>query len=234
MAVDIKASPNPESVSQEAHHQAVKDVEKTAGTPVHTFDDSMTPEQKREQVERQVPAEMLPPKPNDQQPGAMLTDQKTHNADAIALAAAEAEKKEPAIRTTTFSPEHTPRLGGTDPNDQTEAQREAAKPLPMAPVVDGKSAPGAFTNVPNWYRSGWTAFSSLENPGGTTHLTAAEKPVDPLGDQLSESLYGEWWWNSGVLFFTGFFSWLLVKIGLGFFSVMIVCAFLGNVSLHTV
>ncbi|KAG2172009.1 hypothetical protein INT43_001486 [Umbelopsis isabellina] len=226
MATDIKASPNPESVSQEAHHQAVKDVEKTAGTPVHTFDEDMTPEQKREQVERQVPAEMLPPKPQDQQPGAMLTDQKTHDADAIALAAAEAEKK-PAIRTTTFSPDHTPRLGGTDPKDQTEAQKEAAK-APIAPVVEGKSAPGAFTNVPNWYRSGWTAFSTLENPGGTTHLTAAEKPVDPLGDQLSESLYGEWWWNSGVLFFTGFFSWLLVKMGLGFFSVMIVCAFLAT------
>jgi hypothetical protein len=101
------------------------------------------------------------------------------------------------------------------------------KPTAQTTTTATKETPGAFTKIPNYYRSGWTAFSTLENPGGSIQLRAAEIPEDPFGDQLKESWYGEWWHNAGVLFFTGFFTWLLIKMGGGLASVMVVCAFLG-------
>lgn len=180
--------------AQQAQQLAQKHVEDTAGTTVHTFDPDMTPEQKREQAEKQVPAEMLPSKTlNKQEPGALPTDVPTVDAEKIRLTVAGAEKK-PTAQTT---------------------------------VTATKETPGAFTKIPNYYRSGWTAFSTLENPGGSIQLRAAEIPEDPFGDQLKESWYGEWWHNAGVLFFTGFFTWLLIKMGGGLASVMVVCAFLG-------
>lgn len=198
-----QAQAQAQAQAQEAQHLAQKHVENTAGTTVHTFDDSMTPEQKKEQAEKRIPADMLPSKELNQEPGAMATDVPSVDAEQIRLAAASAEKK-PTAPTATIA--------------KSESQQQ-------------KSTPGAYTKIPNYYRCGWTAFSTLENPGGSIQLRAAEIPEDPFGDQLKESWYGEWWHNSGVLFFTGFFTWFLIKMGGGLASVMVVCAFLGE--LHT-
>ena len=209
---------NPQSQAQEAQYLAQKHVENTAVTGVHTFDENMTPEQKRAQAEKQIPAEMLPNKDKEQQPGVMATDVPSLDAQQIRMAAASAERK-PAVAMTKASPGSVkPPTSENQVYTTSENQVHRAKSAP----------PGAFTKMPNYYRSGWTAFSALENPGGSIQLSAAEKPEDPLGDQLNEALYGEWWHNASVLFFTGFFTWLLIKMGGGLASVMIVCAFLGK------
>jgi Ca2+-dependent lipid-binding protein len=192
--------PGAQQKADDAQRQAQKYVENTSGAAnVHSFDENMTPQQKKEQIEKQIPAEMLPPqKESTQQPGGMATDVDTVDAEQIRLTAAMAEKKPTADITTTGI--------GNQP----------------------KSDPGAFTKIPNYYRSGWTAFSNLQNPGGSIQLRAAEKPEDVFGDQLEEGWYGEWWQNAGVLLFTGFFTWLLMKMGAGLATVLVVCAFLGE------
>lgn len=195
--------PDAQNKADAAQKQAQKYVENTSGAAnVHTFDENMTPQQKREQIEKAIPAEMLPPpKESTQQPGGMHTDVGTVDAEKIREKAASAEKKPTADITT------------------TGVEKQA------------KSEPGAFTKIPNYYRSGWTAFSNLQNPGGSLQLRAAEKPEDAFGDQLKEGWYGEWWQNAGVLFFTGFFTWLLMKMGAGLATVLVVCAFLGTFTL---
>lgn len=192
--------PDAQSKADEAQKQAQKYVENTSGAAnVHTFDENMTPQQKREQIEKKIPTEVLPPqKESLKEPGGMATDVGTVDAEQIRLTAASAEKKPTEDVTTTGVKQQV------------------------------KSEPGAFTKIPNYYRSGWTAFSNLQNPGGSIELRAAEKPEDAFGDQLKEGWYGEWWQNAGVLIFTGFFTWLLMKMGAGLATVLVVCAFLGT------
>ena len=116
--------PGTQSKADAAQKQAQKYVENTSGAAnVHTFDENMTPQQKREQIEKAIPAEMLPPqKESTQQPGGMLTDVGTVDAEKIREKAASAEKK-PTADITTTGVENRP-----------------------------KSEPGAFTKIPNYYR----------------------------------------------------------------------------------
>ncbi|KAF7727699.1 hypothetical protein EC973_007255 [Apophysomyces ossiformis] len=115
---------------------------------------------------------------------------------------------------------------------------------------EGPTIPGAYTGsiaLPDWYRVGWTAFSTLPNPGDEQGMTefkdmdpaavaeifkgsraVANRDNDIVAQYLKDSYYGEWYHNAGVFILTVLMTWLLTCFGAGLSTCLIIGAFLGT------
>lgn len=104
------------------------------------------------------------------------------------------------------------------------------KSVPATVNMPGLFDTGPAHLIPDWYRTGWTALSSQENPGGALNILATRKSQksDFLDDMLPSFLYGEWYHNGAALFTTAIVSWTLAKMNAGIGSILIFCLFIGK------
>jgi hypothetical protein len=82
-------------------------------------------------------------------------------------------------------------------------------------------------------RIGWTAFSNIENPGGSLGIMATEK--QPSRDTVIDDFYSFWigpfqddWQDFGVIFIIGIGFWLVVKLRGGIVLLTIGLLFTGT------
>lgn len=123
------------------------------------------------------------------------------------------------------------------------------EPVKQQQQQEEERQPGALDDK----KVGWTAFSSLPNPGDEKAMESLLAKVsgtpgalaevfqgsrttdgsevlskDLLAQYLKESYYGEWYHNAGVMLFAVFFTWLVTKLGGGLMACLVVGAFLGR------
>ncbi|KAI7867816.1 C2 domain-containing protein [Spinellus fusiger] len=130
-----------------------------------------------------------------------------------------------------------------------ENQLQAAQSAPTAQPTASLSVPGSFETKPTSVlldecRVGWTAFSSLPNPGDEANALSMSPealsalyqgtrsqetlPDDVIEKFLSEAYYGEWYHHTGFMLFTVFFTWLVTKLGGGLMACLVIGAFLAT------
>lgn len=194
---------NADSSSAVAHHHAAKErIQHESETPVHDFDPAQTPQAKRTEAERHIPADMLPDFRNlGNKRGGLYTELGSSDVAVIkeALSAAQQKKVIAPVKTTRPSP----------------ATGDTGTPrTPRTPAAG--AAAGTSSRVPEWYRVGWTAFSRLKNPGGPSQLAACEnKPVDPWASLAHKILYADYLERHSAIFAIGLVFWLLGWLGGG-------------------
>lgn len=191
--------------------------------------EDLTPEQKRAQAEDNIQhtglSEAFSKSQEKHRTGHLATDLGTSDTAQVMQALASANAKPVAD---TKQPSH----------DEPSTA--------VAPTPSNKT-PGSFPPA----RVGWTAFSSLPNPGDEKTMEALKETFstdalvdmfkgsrnsdgsetlsnDLLAQYLNESYYGEWYHNAGVMIFSVVFTWLLTKFGGGLMMCLVVGAFLGK------
>ncbi|KAG2225823.1 hypothetical protein INT45_007067, partial [Circinella minor] len=186
-----------------------------AKTPIHSFDPDAAPKVKREEAERNIPKDLLPDFRNfGNKRGGLQTELGTSDVEQIKQALSAAQKKPIApVKTTGHkrlsSGPRTPRTPRTPSGTTAAALPDSLQ-----------------SRIPEWYRVGWTAFSTRPNPGGPIQLAAAEnKAEDPLENMVSFLFFSEWWGQGGAVFTIGIIFWLLGTLGGGFITFAIGCLF---------
>lgn len=119
----------------------------------------------------------------------------------------------------------------------TALTREAVTAAERKSVPATADMPGSFklpktSLIPEWYRTGWTSMSSVENPGGAIQSLLATQYKrsldDPLDEMLPSLLYGEWYHNGAALFVTAIVSFTLAKMNAGLGTIVLFCLFIGT------
>lgn len=191
---------------------AIQQVQENAASTVHSFDPDVTPQVKREEAERNIPADMLPDFRNlGNKRGGLQTELGSSNVDDIKQALSAAQKK-PVIAPVKVGTRTTPKSPSTPRT-------------PRTPAAGGTVS----TRIPEWYKVGWTAFSTMPNPGGALLLAATEsKPRDPIARTVSILLYADWLRDLGPIFVIGVVFWLLGTLGGGIITYAVGCLFVGK------
>ena len=74
-------------------------------------------------------------------------------------------------------------------------------PEDVSTIVQPARTPGSFDAgpyvIPDWYKVGWRATSSLDSP----QLQGEQKDARVLSAFLKEQYYGDWYHNAGLVFF---------------------------------
>ena len=203
---------------QETTRIVHEQIQSEAEAPVHSFLPHASPKAKRAQAERAIPADLLPDFRNlGNKRGGLHTELGTNDVNQIRQALTAAQKKpiapvktthvrQPSSATTPRTPRTPSTASGTAPTTTTASSR-----------------------IPEWYRVGWTAFSSTPNPGGPPLLAASEKKLDdPLEQAVATLFYNRWWNNTAAIFVIGIVFWCLGRIGGGFVTFGTGCLFVGK------
>ncbi|KAL0092399.1 C2 domain-containing protein [Phycomyces blakesleeanus] len=161
-----------------------------------------------------------------------------------------------------FNPELSPEQKKAQAEENTQQVKTVLKSASVKPTIkstpDDKAldtTPGSFTNksqngIPEWYSVGWTAFSTLPNPGDEKAIKELSQKLGPdtvaelykgsraqsgAGDQndllaqiISDKYYGKWFHNGAALGAAVVSTWLLTMFGFGLLSCLIVGAFLAT------
>ncbi|EGV66320.1 hypothetical protein PSN45_003435 [Yamadazyma tenuis] len=93
------------------------------------------------------------------------------------------------------------------------------------PPMEGKATkPPVPTNIPSIREN--TTFS-WEDVGSWANNSSQDKAkslqtLKKIENYVLDHFYGDWYWNTSIIIGTCFFSWLVARIGLGFFSLLAV------------
>ncbi|KAI9029637.1 C2 domain-containing protein [Phycomyces nitens] len=143
------------------------------------------------------------------------TELKTSDATEI-VNAIEAAQKKPVVKPIKSS--NTLRRSYTG--------RSGTLRTPKTPAGPASSSHGP--RIPDWFRVGWTSFSTKRNPGGSLNMRATDKKDDPLDECLETLFYGDAWQHSGIIFVIGFLAWLFAVLGGGLPTIIAGTMFLGT------
>lgn len=211
--LDHAAPLSQQETTRIVHEQVASEAE----APVHSFQPHSSPTAKRAQAERAIPADLLPDFRNlGNKRGGLHTELGTNDVNQIRQALTAAQRKPIAPVKTT----HIRQSSTTTPRTPSSASGTAAA---------ATTTTASSSRIPEWYRVGWTAFSSTPNPGGPPLLAASEKKLDdPLEQAVATLFYNRWWNNTAVIFVIGIVFWCLGRIGGGFVTFCIGCLFVGK------
>ncbi|KAG0171493.1 hypothetical protein DFQ28_001023 [Apophysomyces sp. BC1034] len=169
---------------------------------------------------REIPKDILPDFRNLGNRAGLQTELGTSDATEIIQALTNAQRKpvpqpvqihKPLKRSSTARSQlHTPKSPRTPKSPPTAA------------------VPPSSAGIPDWFRTGWTAFSTKTNPGGSLPFRATEKAENPLEAIVSELIYSEWWTNAGVVLVVGVIFWQLSRMGGGLVTFLVACLFLAT------
>ncbi|CAO3587262.1 unnamed protein product [Absidia cylindrospora] len=223
--------------------EAGKIVQETAhpDAKVHTFDENMSPEEKKQHVSAGGPtasssggvegAGEIPSVVKNN-----VTSEKKMPTDA------QDKKNEQKDILKTDSDD------GTKVSAPSAATATAATPPPSKSKSGSRVVPGGFS-VDNDTICGWTDLSSLPNPGQDHLMVALKKSLTDeqiaaiysgsrlddytpdhglLGQLLSDTYYGKWFHNAGALILAVVFTFILTKVGTGLFACLTIGAFLAT------
>ncbi|KAI9011886.1 C2 domain-containing protein [Phycomyces nitens] len=187
-----------------------------------TFDDSVAPihtvESSTSAPKKLIPADIVPDLHAFAKSDGLQTELATHDAREIKKVVTEAEKK-PVIPSRVRKKLQI--STGDTPNDQEETE---------SPTMVGTfpNCPVPASRIPSWYKTGWTAFSTESNPGGSLNIKATQPKFHVLDQVIPNMYYGEWWHNASALVVTGLMAWTIGKVGGGLGPVFLGCLFLGT------
>ena len=224
---DSNGSP-PQTVPQrDSSLPSEKSPEHVANAAISASED-LTPEQKRAQAEDSIQhtglSEAFSKSQEKHRTGHLATDLGTSDTAQVMQALASANAKPVA-----------------------EAKQASEPSSAVTPSSSTDKTPGSFPPA----KVGWTAFSTLPNPGDEKTMESLKETFstdalvdmfkgsrnsdgsetlsnDLLAQYLNESYYGEWYHNAGVMVFSVVFTWLLTKLGGGLMMCLVVGAFLGK------
>ncbi|KAI9266580.1 C2 domain-containing protein [Phascolomyces articulosus] len=193
-------------------------IKQQAETPIHSFDRDASPGAKREEAERGIPKDLLPDFRNlGTKRGGLHTELGTSDVEQIKQALSAAQKKPIAPVKTTG---HKRLSSGGPRTPRTPRTPSGTSGAATATATDSQS------RIPEWYRVGWTAFSTQPNPGGPIQLAAAENKLeDPLERMVSFLFFSKWWGQGGAIFTIGVIFWSLGTLGGGFITFGVGCLF---------
>jgi hypothetical protein len=218
--------------SQEIHEKVNEELKEEAagtGATLHTFHPDAAPETKRQEALDKAGVEMPNIRnmiPGKETPPTLTTDIGSSDNQAVADA-----------------------LTNTDTVAETPTRLVSNTDTKEGPTTPGAFKSGPAKGLPDWYKVGWTGFSDLPNPGDEIIMSEFSKVHtseeiqelykgsrgsngeynrDVLAQFVNEKYYGEWWFNVGAVFISIFFTWLLIKCGLGLMSCFVVGAFFGE------
>ncbi|OAD70667.1 hypothetical protein PHYBLDRAFT_115328 [Phycomyces blakesleeanus NRRL 1555(-)] len=147
----------------------------------------------------------------------LQTELETSDANEI-LHALEAAQKKPVVN---------PGLRHSSTLRRSYTGRSGTLKTPKTPAA-GSSHGSHAPRIPDWFRVGWTSFSTKRNPGGSLNLRATEKKDNSIDECLETLYFGETWHHSGIIFVTGFLAWLFSTWGCGLPTIIAGAMFLGT------
>ncbi|KAI7864116.1 hypothetical protein BDF14DRAFT_1837529 [Spinellus fusiger] len=162
---------------------------------------------------RLIPADLVPDLHTLAPSSGLSTELATHNTTDIRQTITKAETK-PVLP---FYPPPTHKDTTTSSSSSAELMAGVFPDLPWS-----------ASRLPPWYQAGWTAFSTLANPGGPANSPATYFTHHPLDQLLPDVYYGEWWHNAAALCVTGLVAWGIGYGGGGLGPVLLVCLCLGT------
>ncbi|ORX52810.1 hypothetical protein DM01DRAFT_1336589 [Hesseltinella vesiculosa] len=108
---------------------------------------------------------------------------------------------------------------------QLAQQKPTDIELKQPDVTDQTSPPQQ--RIPEWYRVGWTAFSEMENPGGSLNILATEhQPLNDVDAAFDFVWHSLWLQQTGAIFVIGITAWLLARVGGGWIVFLLLLTFI--------
>lgn len=111
----------------------------------------------------------------------------------------------------------TTEIGSSDANKIKEAIEISQQKAPptdtkkqkrQQPIINTIAGYRVSKPLPDTSRIGWTAFSSIINPGGSLGIRATENHCNDKSDTIN-------WQDSGIIFLVGLGFWAMIRLGGG-------------------
>ena len=77
-----------------------------------------------------------------------------------------------------------------------DVDKAESKDVPQV-SVPGELPASKATEIPDWYKVGWRAFTDLDNPPENED----QKQLRLMNSWISDQYYGQWYYNAGVIIF---------------------------------
>ncbi|KAL0077106.1 C2 domain-containing protein [Phycomyces blakesleeanus] len=187
----------------------------SSAAPIHAVD---TTSQPHTSAKKLIPADIVPDLHAFAKSDGLKTELATHDANEIKRVITEAEKK-PVM------PSRLRKKLEISTEGITSTDREDISPTMVGTFPH---CPLPASRIPPWYRTGWTAFSTENNPGGSLNIKATQPKFHILDEAIPNMYYGEWWHNVSALVITALMAWIIGKVGGGLGPVFLGCLFLGT------
>ncbi|KAF7721951.1 hypothetical protein EC973_003912 [Apophysomyces ossiformis] len=169
----------------------------------------------------EIPKNIIPDFRNLSNRAGLQTELGTSDASEIIQALTNAQRK----------PIPQPVQTGRQLKRSSTARSQLRTPKsPKTPKLasQAEAIPPSSGGIPDWFRTGWTAFSTKTNPGGPLPYKATKKEANPFEHLISELFYSEWWSSTGVIFVVGIIFWQLARMGGGVVTFLVASLFVAT------